>query len=116
MDYITVDALRVSASHGHYEHERKTEQEFLVTLKVGYESRPAGSSDKLVDTIDYDELRCVVHKIFKGAQRYLVERLAEDIAGEILKDERAKEVRVSIQKTAVWSDGIPGVEITRKQA
>ena len=115
MDYITVDALRVSASHGHYEHERKTEQEFLVTLRVGYESRPAGASDQLADTIDYDDLRRIVHETFAGAQRYLVERLAEDIATEILKDDRATEVRISIQKTAVWPDGVPGVEITRKR-
>ncbi len=115
MDYLTVSALKVSASHGHYEHERKTEQEFKVSLRVGYESRPAGASDKLEDTIDYDDLRRIVRDTFSGTQRYLVEKLADDIAAEILKDERAKEVTVSIQKTAVWLDGVPGVEITRKR-
>ena len=101
MDYITIDELRVNGAHGHYEHERNVEQEFLV------------SSDTLTDTIDYDDLRGIVTLVFKGQSHYLIEALADEIAQKILKNTIAKEVSISIKKTAVWPSGIPGISITR---
>jgi dihydroneopterin aldolase len=113
MDYITIDELRISAAHGHYEHERKVEQEFLVALRVGVDTHKAANSDALTDTIDYDELRAIVENIFKGKTHYLIEALAEEIAQKILKDTIAREVSISIKKTAVWPNGVPGISIIR---
>ena len=113
MDYITIDSLRIQGAHGHYEHERQVEQEFLISMKVGIDAKEAGKSDKLDDTIDYDKLRSIAQEVFKGKSYYLIEALAEEIAQEILKETSVKEVTISIQKTAVWPNGIPGVVITR---
>ena len=113
MDYITIDDLRIQAKHGHYEQERKIEQEFLISLKVGIEMKAAGDSDVLSDTIDYDILRGIVTDIFAGQSHYLVEALAEEIAHAILEKTIAREVTISIKKTAVWPSGIPGIVLTR---
>lgn len=115
MDYITIDHLRIQGKHGHFEHERQVEQEFLISLKVGVDAREAGKSDELADTIDYDHVRSIVQEIFKGTSHYLVEALAEEIAQRILADTPAREVTISIQKTAVWPNGVPGVVITRSR-
>jgi dihydroneopterin aldolase len=115
MDYVTVDGLKIRGVHGHHEHERRVEQEFEVSLKVGCDIGAAGQSDKLPDTIDFDFLRGVVEKIFASKSYYLVEALANDIATAILEDVRAKEAIVSIKKTAVWPDATPGVIITRSR-
>ncbi len=113
MDYITIDDLRINAAHGHYEKERHVEQEFLISLRVGIDAHAAGKSDALADTIDYDSLREGVEEVFKGKSHYLIEALAEEIAQKILKESTAREVSISIKKTAVWPNGVPGISITR---
>ena len=115
MDYITIDNLHINGAHGHYEHERNSEQEFLLSLRVGIDAQKPANSDALADTIDYDLLRSIVENVFAGESRYLVETLAEQIAEKILHDTSAREVTVSIQKTEVWPNGIPGIIITRSK-
>ena len=113
MDYITIDNLRINGAHGYYEHERNAEQEFVLSLRIGIDGRNAAESDALSDTIDYDLIRTIAENVFKGKSRYLLETLAEEITQEILKETIAQEVSISIQKTGVWSNGIPGISITR---
>jgi dihydroneopterin aldolase len=115
MDYVTIDSLRIIGKHGHFEHERRVEQEFVVSLKVGFDTKPAGVSDELGDTIDFDVMKTIVEEIFARQSRYLVEALAHEIAERILADTPAHEATVSIQKTAVWPNGVPGVLITRSK-
>jgi dihydroneopterin aldolase len=113
MDYLTITDLRLTAAHGHYEHERRIEQEFVLSLRIGFDARAAGASDVLVDTIDYDSLRAIAEDVFKGKPHFLIEALAEEIAQRILAETTAQEVTISIQKTAVWPNGVPGVSIIR---
>jgi 7,8-dihydroneopterin aldolase/epimerase/oxygenase len=115
MDYIHVDNLRFQGKHGHYERERRLEQEFEVSARLGLSTAPAAGSDKLADTIDYDEVKKEIQQVLEGSSRYLLERLAEDIARALLKDARIGEVQVTIKKTAVWDNGVPGVTITRSK-
>jgi dihydroneopterin aldolase len=115
MDYVTIDSLRIVGKHGHFEQERRVEQEFVVSLKVGFDAKPAGKSDELVDTIDFDVLKNIVERTFAEKSRYLVEALAEEIAQKILAQTPAKEATVSIQKTAVWPNGVPGIVVTRSK-
>jgi len=114
MDYLTVEGLTVYGAHGHYDHERTREQEFQVSLKVGAHLVRAGQSDALTDTIDYDDLKRIVLETFAKESRYLIESLAETIAERILATTFASEATVSIQKKAVWDNGVPGVIITRR--
>lgn len=115
MDFLHIDDLLVSATHGHYEPEWSTEQRFLVSLRVGFDSNAAGKSDALDDTIDYDVLKKIVQEVLAADRRYLIERLATDIAEGILADPRAKEAVVTIKKLDVWENGVPGVTITRSK-
>ncbi len=114
MDYLTVEALTIFGAHGYYEHERTREQEFEVSLRVGTHLRPAGQSDALSDTIDYDVLKRIVEETFTRESRYLIESLAESIAARILRETPALEASVTIKKKAVWDNGVPGVAITRR--
>lgn len=113
MDFLHIEDLVVEATHGHYEKEWSKEQRFLISLRVGFDSHAAGKSDALTDTIDYDVLKKEVHEALAADRRYLIEKLADDIAERILKDQRALEVTVTIKKLDVWDNGIPGVTITR---
>lgn len=113
MDSIHLTNLRFSGKHGCFEHERSTEQEFLIELKLGVDLRPAGKSDNLRDTIDYAVVREMVREVIEGSTRYLIETLAEDIAQKVLENTRIESVEVTIKKTGVWENGVPGVTITR---
>ena len=113
MDYIHIDNLFFSGKHGVYSKERKVEQEFLISLKMGFDVSGAANTDKLKDTVDYQRVKEVVSKVIQGKSRYLIETLAQDISIQILEDTRIKSVEVSIRKTAVWDNGIPGVTIAR---
>ncbi len=115
MDYVHIDGLRVSGRHGHYARERKGAQDFEVSIRVAVDVAKAGKSDKLRHSINYADLKQIIEDVFAAAPRYLLEKLAEDIAKQVLKDRRAKEVTLTIKKLAIWKNGVPGVTIVRKQ-
>ena len=47
---------------------------------------------------------------------YLIEKLADTLCAEILKDKRIGKVELTIRKTAVWDNGVPGVTIARENS
>ncbi len=116
MDTVFIRNLSVHGKHGVYEHERTGEQEFLIDIEAVFDTKPAAASDKLEDTVDYDAFAQVAQDIVKKNSFYLIERLADTIAHELLrKDDRLASVRVTIQKPAALKSGIPGVSIERKR-
>ena len=115
MDYIHIHKLRVRGKHGVFALERRVEQEFEISAKLSVDTPKAGKSDNLEDTVDYNEIRSKIRTIIEGGSRFLIEKLAEEIAGSILKDERIKSVELTIYKPEVWDDGTPGITITRSR-
>lgn len=115
MDIIHIEKLICFGKHGVYEKERSVEQEFQVDIELKLDMKRAGESDKLSDTIDYDEVKRIAESIIKDTKRYLIEKIAEEIAGRILEKGSVQEVRVSIRKVAVWENGVPGVTVMRSK-
>ena len=113
MDYILIDNLHFSGKHGVYEKERAVEQEFLVSLRLGFDTHPSAQTDALADTLDYSEAKRIVERVITGGSCYLVERLADQIAQALLRDPRVLSAEVSIRKVAVWQNGVPGVTVVR---
>ncbi len=113
MDYIHIEKLIFRGKHGHFEKERRVEQEFAVSVKLGVDTLIAAKSDTLADTIDYGEVKNKIQTILEGNSKYLLEKLAEEIAQKILEDVRIKTVELTIQKPEVWDNGLPGVTISR---
>lgn len=113
MDSIHIHNLVFPGKHGVYEQERKLEQEFLVDLILNTDLAKAGVSDDLADTIDYHRVKDIVRHIIVDTSSYLIEKVAQDIADAILKETVVDSVTVTVQKTTIWKDGIPGVTITR---
>src|SRR3989344_37499 len=113
MDYIHIDKLFFSGKHGVYAKERRVEQEFEISIRLSFDTAKAGKSDTLADTVDYQKVKNIVEGSIKGSSRYLIEKLADEIALSILEDKRIGFAEVTIKKTAVWDNGIPGVTIVR---
>lgn len=113
-DRIFIEGLLLQGSHGLRARERRESQDFLVDISVEFDTMAAGGSDKIKDTFDYDQFREIAKRVLAGTSCYLIERLASKIATEILLNRRVAEVTVTIRKSHVYSDCVPGVSITRR--
>ena len=114
MDYLHITNLFFRGKHGAYDAERRVEQEFSVEVKLAFDAAKVGMSDELANTIDYSDVRNKIQQVIEGTSRYLIETLSEDIARRVLEDARILSVEVTIKKTAVWDNGVPGITIVRK--
>jgi dihydroneopterin aldolase/2-amino-4-hydroxy-6-hydroxymethyldihydropteridine diphosphokinase len=118
MDKIKIKNLEVYANHGVFEEEKETGQIFLVSLVLFVNTRIAGQTDDLKDTVDYGAVCNFVADLMKKKSFDLIEAVAEKLAKEILlKFDKVKEVQVEIKKP--WAPiGLPldyvSVKISRK--
>lgn len=97
-DRITLTGLRVRGHHGVYEHERRDGQDFLVDITVWIDLVRAAESDDIADTVHYGELAERAAAIVGGKPRNLIEAVAAEVADEVMRDERAHAVEVTIHK------------------
>ena len=55
MTKLNIKGIKIYAFHGHFEEEKKLGGHFIVNLEIVFSSDKVVSTDKLEDTIDYDE-------------------------------------------------------------
>jgi dihydroneopterin aldolase len=114
VDYIHINNLKIRGKHGVYEEERKVEQEFELTLKLGVgDTSGAAKSCELKDAVDYVPIKHEIEKIIKEKSFYLIETLADTIARQVMEDTRIKTLELTINKPEVWDHGVPGLTIFR---
>ncbi len=115
-DFIFIEGLKVRGMHGVSHPERHSfEQEFEVSAKMYMETHIAAKSENLSDALDYVPIRDKIVGIIQTNTFYLIERLADTLCAEILKDTRITKVELTIRKTAIWDNGVPGVTVVREQ-
>lgn len=118
-DRIFINRLSLHAYHGVMAHEAKVGQSFALDLVVEVDLKDAARSDKVADTVSYDQIVDAASRAF-CAQRYrLVEAAAGAVADAVLAQfPRIQTVRVTVHKphapiAATFRD--LGVEITRSR-
>ena len=99
-DRITLTGLRVHGWHGVYEHERRDGQEFVVDVTLWVDLERAAATDELADTIDYGAVAARTAAIVGGQPCRLIEAVAGQVAEELMRDERAHAVEVTVHKPA----------------
>ena len=97
-DRIELRGLRAVGVHGALPEEQVRAQPFEVDLDVEADLRTAGSTDDLVDTIDYGALATAVERVVSGERFTLLERLAQRIAEAVCADGRVRAVTVTVRK------------------
>ena len=114
MDIIFIDEIRLPARIGIYPREKTLPQPVEISLRIGTSMANAAVSDDIRDTIDYATVVERLRSELATRHFNLLEKLAEDIAGLLLKEFGAQWTRVSIAKPGVMS-GVRrvGVEIER---
>lgn len=99
MDKITIKNLEVFCNHGVYKEENILGQKFLVSAELSLSTRKAGLSDALEDSVSYGDVSRLITAEMKKQNDKLLERAAERIAGQILKEfPLIDSVRIEVKK------------------
>jgi dihydroneopterin aldolase len=118
-DSVFVTGLALHAFHGVMEHEATVGQTFTLDLALDLELGRASRSDKLADTVGYDQVVEVASRAFTAQNHKLVESAAGAVADAILNAfSHVNWVRVTVHKphapiAATFAD--VGVTILRRR-
>lgn len=116
-DRILIRDLRLRGIVGINDWEREKEQDILVNLTVFTDTRAAGRSDEIGDSINYRTLTKAVIDYVAASNHFLVEALAERIARIAVVEHGAERVIVRVEKPgALRFAASVGVEIDRERA
>jgi 7,8-dihydroneopterin aldolase/epimerase/oxygenase len=118
-DRIFIHGLALHAYHGVMEHEAKVGQTFSLDIVLDIDLAEAARSDKVADTVSYDQVVDAASHAFCDTRYRLIEAAAGAVA-EVLLDRfpRIRAVRVVVHKphapiAATFAD--VGVEIARSR-
>lgn len=117
MDKIYINDLEVFAKHGVFPEENVLGQKFVISAVLFTDTRKAGKSDSLEESIDYGEISHFINQFSTENTFKLLETLAERLAEELLwRTEHLRGIRLMIKKP--WAPvGLPldtaAVEIER---
>jgi dihydroneopterin aldolase len=97
-DRISLTGLRVRGFHGALAQERADGQDFVVDVALSVDTRPAGETDALADTVDYGVLAERLAAVVAGEPYDLLEKLAARLADVCLSHPLVFEVEVTVHK------------------
>jgi len=98
MDSIRIKNLKIPARHGVYEFEKEKEGTFELDIELYLPLLKAGESDRLEDTINYEDIISVVTKAFTDKQYALVEAAAQSVCDRLLNDFKIDKITVRVRK------------------
>ena len=98
-DQVFVNGLALHAYHGVMQHEAEVGQTFTLDLTLDMDLTEASRSDKLADTVGYDQVVDVASKTFCANRYRLVEAAAGAVADAVLaRFAKVTAVRVTVHK------------------
>ena len=116
MDAIILRDLRVEALIGIHKRERHVAQTVSIDLDIGLPGTTVFKSDKVSDTIDYEQVALKIKALAASGHFRLVETLAERIARLLLDEFGAPWAKISVAKIGILANAkFVGVTIERKR-
>jgi len=118
LDRIHIRDLLVNAIIGINPDERVTKQDVLVNATLYFDTRAAGASDDMAESINYSTITKALKSHIETSEPGLVEKLVADLARVCFEtDGRIEEVRITAEKPgAVTFTRSVGVTIHRTRA
>lgn len=98
MDIIFLRGLEIDTIIGIYDWEREIRQTVILDLEMATDIRKAAVSDDIEHTIDYKAVAKRVIHFVESSEFYLVETLAEKVAGIILEEFSVPWVKLTLNK------------------
>ena len=118
MDKIILDNLSADFSIGLTSEERKKKKNISIYMELFLDTKKSAQHDDIRHTIDYREVCSMINQLPLKKEYRLIETLAEDIAGIVLKNFSAKKVVVRVTKKNINSIpnlGSASAEIARER-
>ena len=116
MDKVIIKDLLARGVIGVNDWERKRPQDILINLTLFTDTRRAGETDSLEDSVNYSTMSKKIQAHAESAGRLTVEALAGDLAKICLEDKGVLKVIVRVEKPgAVRFARSVGVEIERSR-
>ena len=117
MDAVIIRDLRVEALIGIHKRERHATQTLSLDLDIGLPGDAVFASDKVADTIDYEQVTLAIKALAASGHFRLVETFAERVATLLLRDFGAPWVKVSAAKIGILANAkFVGVSIERRKS
>jgi dihydroneopterin aldolase len=116
MDAIVIRDLRVDVRIGIHRREQHVLQTVSVDLEIGVPGSAVFASDKVADTIDYEQVALRIRALASSGHFRLVETFADRIAALLIADFGAPWVKVSAAKLGILANAkYVGVTIERRR-
>jgi len=119
VDTIFIESIEFYGYHGASNEEQSVGHRYAVDVELRVDTRPAGRSDDLRDTVNYSSVAKRIVTIGTQEQYQLVEALAERIADVLLAEFPVESVKLRVRKILPPMSVIAsaaGVEIERPAA
>jgi len=95
-NYIFIEDLSLMVNIGISEKEKKNKQKLLISIQLWTDLGIAANSDKIEDTINYEEVTNKIIELTNNKTWNLIETFAKDI-DEIIKENFAKISKIEIK-------------------
>ncbi|MDN5864929.1 MAG: dihydroneopterin aldolase [Gammaproteobacteria bacterium] len=114
MDRVLIEELKLEATIGVFEWEKRIRQRLLLDLELATDAARAAASDDIADARDYKAITQRVRALVEGGKFQLVETVAEAVARLIIEEFGVRWLRVTVRKPgAVTGAKNVGVVIER---
>ena len=97
-DKIYVEDLRVKATIGIFDWEKKIKQEVSISYEIPHDNKKAATADTIEATTDYKSITKAIIAFVESNKFELVETFAERIAEMVIKDFNIAEIRLRVSK------------------
>jgi D-erythro-7,8-dihydroneopterin triphosphate epimerase len=96
-DTLFINDLTIPCIIGVFEQERKDKQLVVINIALTVDTKKAGLTDDLNDTVSYHDIAHSVTNMVSNSQFKLLEKFAQEVANICLKDKRVKQVKVHLE-------------------
>lgn len=103
-DWIDINDLAIEMSIGAYTWETQVRQKVLVNIRMYCDTKVAGLSDELSDSVDYAEVAGTIKDLAQKRHYTLIESFAEASADALLNTARVNSVVITVTKPGAIPD------------
>lgn len=116
-DIVFIKNLKLDVIIGIYEHERTQTQPITLNVEMAWDNRPAGKSDDITLTLDYEKVSNFIKAFASESAFLLVERFTEVLAEKLIVEFNIETLTLELNKlTAIPGTDAVGVKISRTKA